>query len=88
MEDLVEEVPGILGVFTGQGAQWPAMGRELLGSSPLFRKTIEECETVLRALPEDDAPAWSLIQELAADSSSSRLGEAALFQPLCTAVSG
>jgi acyl transferase domain-containing protein len=81
-----KEAPGVLGVFTGQGAQWPAMGRELMEKSPLFRNTIEECEAVLRALPAGDAPTWSLTQELAADASSSRLTEAALSQPLCTAV--
>ncbi|KAF7546390.1 hypothetical protein G7Z17_g8465 [Cylindrodendrum hubeiense] len=80
------EAPGVLGVFTGQGAQWPAMGRELIRKSPLFRKTIEECEAVLKALPEGDAPEWSLMQELTADASSSRLSEAVISQPLCTAV--
>ncbi|KAH7139912.1 polyketide synthase [Dactylonectria estremocensis] len=80
------EAPGVLGIFTGQGAQWPAMGRELIEKSPLFRKTIEECEAVLSALPESDVPEWSLIQELTADASSSRLSEAMISQPLCTAV--
>ncbi|KAK1749891.1 polyketide synthetase [Echria macrotheca] len=78
------ETPGILGVFTGQGAQWPTMGRQLLQASPLFRRTLERCEAVLHALP--DGPPWSLIQELAAEPSVSRLSEAALSQPLCTAV--
>ncbi|KPM44244.1 Polyketide synthase-nonribosomal peptide synthetase [Neonectria ditissima] len=80
------EAPGVLGIFTGQGAQWPAMGRELIQKSPLFRKTIEECEAVLNALPKSDVPEWSLIQELTADASSSRLSEAMISQPLCTAV--
>jgi acyl transferase domain-containing protein len=80
------EVPGVLGIFTGQGAQWPAMGRELLHRSPLFCKTIAACEAVLQDLPVKDRPTWSLQQELGADSSSSRIGEAGLSQPLCTAV--
>ena len=80
------EVPGILGIFTGQGAQWATMGRGLTSKSPIFRRTIQKCESVLQALPTSDAPEWSLVQELAADTSSSRLSEAALSQPLCTAV--
>nr|ALQ32891.1 putative polyketide synthase [Fusarium poae] len=80
------ERSGILGVFTGQGAQWPAMGRELIHSSPIFRRTIEECEAVLVELPEKDRPEWSLIKELTADASTSRVAEAAISQPLCTAV--
>ncbi|KJK78218.1 hypothetical protein H634G_06391 [Metarhizium anisopliae BRIP 53293] len=74
----------ILGVFTGQGAQWPTMGRDLLGTSPLFYRVLEECEDVLRSLP--DGPEWSLIDELSKDASNSRVGKAAVSQPLCTAV--
>ncbi|KAK2042903.1 putative PKS-NRPS protein [Colletotrichum somersetense] len=81
-----KEIPGILGVFTGQGAQWPMMGRQLLARSPLFRKTLEECEAVLGALPAADAPKWSLVEEIQAEQASSRLHEAALSQPVCTAI--
>jgi acyl transferase domain-containing protein len=31
-------------IFTGQGAQWPGMGKQLLQHSSIFRKTIERCE--------------------------------------------
>ncbi|PTB61706.1 polyketide synthase [Trichoderma citrinoviride] len=81
-----KEVPGVLGVFTGQGAQWPSMGRELIQKSSLFRKYIQECEAVLNALPEKDRPKWSLTEELMKDAASSRIAEAALSQPLCSAV--
>ncbi|OAA53529.1 Beta-ketoacyl synthase [Cordyceps fumosorosea ARSEF 2679] len=81
-----KETPGVLGVFTGQGAQWPAMGRDMMRASPLFRRTIAECEGVLRALPGDDAPEWSLAEELTKEAPASRLAEAAIAQPLCTAV--
>ncbi|TFA97733.1 Polyketide synthase-nonribosomal peptide synthetase [Trichoderma ghanense] len=81
-----KEVPGVLGVFTGQGAQWPAMGRGLYHKSSLFRKYIGECEAVLKALPQQDRPKWSLTQELMKDAVSSRISEAALSQPLCSAV--
>ncbi|KAJ1326930.1 hybrid polyketide synthase [Microdochium nivale] len=80
------EAPGILGVFTGQGAQWPSMGRELLKRSPIFRESLEACEAILRNLPRGDAPSWSLVEMLTADKATSRLGEAELSQPLCTAV--
>lgn len=78
------EVPGILGIFTGQGAQWATMGRQLIDSCRLFRESIERCESSLVALP--DPPGWSLVQELVADKTSSRLSEAAIAQPLCTAL--
>jgi len=78
------KTPRILGVFTGQGAQWPAMGRGLLDRSPLFRRFLQQCDEVLKSLP--DGPEWSLIKELTKDSSSSRVGEAVISQPLCTAI--
>nr|A0A482N9V7.1 RecName: Full=Hybrid PKS-NRPS synthetase iccA; Short=PKS-NRPS iccA; AltName: Full=Ilicicolin H biosynthesis cluster protein A [Talaromyces variabilis]QBQ83704.1 polyketide synthase-nonribosomal peptide synthetase [Talaromyces variabilis] len=81
-----KEVPGILGVFTGQGAQWPQMGKELIGKSPIFRRTLEDCDATLQALPSSDIPKWSLVKELMANASSSRVAEAAISQPLCTAV--
>lgn len=76
--------PRILGVFTGQGAQWPTMGREILNSSPFARSLMESLEESLASLPEP--PAWTLTEQIMADKETSRLGEAAVSQPLCTAV--
>ena len=76
----------ILGVFTGQGAQWASMGRELILASEHVRKAIDSLEATLARLPVEDRPSWSLKEELLADASRSRLGEATLSQPLCTAV--
>lgn len=78
------EVPGTLGIFTGQGAQWAGMARQLILKCRLFRQSIEDCEKSLASLP--DAPSWSLTRELLADEGSSRISEAALAQPLCTAI--
>lgn len=74
----------ILGIFTGQGAQYPRMGAELVEKSELARSIIAKLETVLSQLP--DGPEWSLMTELLAGASSSRVYEAAVSQPLCTAV--
>ncbi|KAJ0120669.1 Nonribosomal peptide synthetase 14 [Diaporthe amygdali] len=74
----------ILGVFTGQGAQWATMGKELMDSSPVFRDSLLNLDQVLKSCA--DPPSWSLIDELAAPAQESRLGQAALSQPLCTAV--
>ncbi|KAK1636867.1 hypothetical protein BDP81DRAFT_471828, partial [Colletotrichum phormii] len=83
------EAPGIPGVFTGQGAQWATMGRGLMAVSPLFRRSLEACDAVLQhGLPagHGHAPSWSLIDELSKEADTSRLGEAELAQPLCTAL--
>ncbi|KAK0668424.1 putative dual specificity polyketide synthase [Cercophora samala] len=76
----------ILGVFTGQGAQWAAMGAELIKSSEFVRKRFGDLENALDTLPAADRPAWRLVDELVADSTTSRIGEAELSQPLCTAI--
>ena len=78
--------PRVLGIFTGQGAQWPTMGRELLIKSAHVRESMAEFDDVLQSLPEIDRPKWSLIDQIMADSVSSRVGEAVIAQPICTAI--
>ena len=51
--------PRIGFVFTGQGAQWYAMGRELIGVYPTFAATLHEADQHLRDM---DCP-WSLLGE-------------------------
>ena len=63
-------------VFSGQGPQWWAMGRELLEREPVFRAKIEECNTLLRAFGD-----WSLIEEMKRDEANSRMDETAIAQP-------
>ncbi|KAI0173502.1 putative polyketide synthase [Hypoxylon sp. FL1284] len=69
-------------VFTGQGAQWYAMGRELLTSYPIFRRSIEESEMHLRALGAD----WSLIEELLRDKATSKVHSTEISIPVCVAL--
>lgn len=76
--------PRILGVFTGQGAQWPRMGAALYEQSATFRRCILQLEQFLANLP--DPPEWSLTAELLAPAAKSRIDEAAISQPLCTAL--
>lgn len=76
----------ILGVFTGQGAQWPRMGAELIETSECAASILVDLDDALAQLPEQDRPSWTLRQELLADSSSSNVSSASVSQPLCTAV--
>lgn len=76
----------ILGIFTGQGAQWPKMGLDMLDASPDSRGWFGEMQASLDELPTKSRPRFSLIEELSAPKESSRLYEAALSQPLCTAL--
>ncbi|KAI0097580.1 hypothetical protein GGR51DRAFT_540789 [Nemania sp. FL0031] len=78
--------PRILGVFTGQGAQWATMGKDLYETSEPFRDSIDRMQDSLNSLPMDDRPNWTLVDQLNAPAKISRVGEAAVSQPLCTAL--
>jgi acyl transferase domain-containing protein/NADPH:quinone reductase-like Zn-dependent oxidoreductase/NAD(P)-dependent dehydrogenase (short-subunit alcohol dehydrogenase family)/acyl carrier protein len=69
-------------VFTGQGAQWHAMGRELIIMNSPFRESLKRSNKVLQDL---GAP-WSLIEELMKDEQSSRVNENEISQPVTTAL--
>ncbi|RWA13463.1 hypothetical protein EKO27_g1633 [Xylaria grammica] len=74
----------ILGVFTGQGAQWASMGARLLQHSASFRHTFQELDAILKAIPF--GPSWSLIDELLRQDDHTRISSAEISQPLCTAL--
>ena len=71
-------------LFTGQGAQWPQMGKELLENYVLFSNTIDYLDSILQKLPEP--PSWAMRDALLEPAATSKVGEAAFSQPLCTAV--
>ena len=79
-----EKTPNLIFTFTGQGAQWAQMGRELFSLEPSFATSIAELETVLSTL--SDPPSWSLQEEVLKPKSRSRLSEAEISQPCCTAI--
>ncbi|KAK3317264.1 putative polyketide synthase [Cercophora scortea] len=79
------EAPSIAMVFTGQGAQWPQMGRELLQSNPVFKASIKALDQHLQAIA-GEKPLYSIEEELKKAGKKSRLSSAEFSQPLCTAI--
>ncbi|KAL4790506.1 hypothetical protein BDV19DRAFT_393987 [Aspergillus venezuelensis] len=77
----------ILGIFTGQGAQWAGMAQDLLRASSKAQEIIQSLDESLANLPrEEDRPTWTIEEELMRSSETSRINEAAISQPLRTAV--
>lgn len=76
----------VLGIFTGQGAQYPQMCWDLISASPQAMIWMTELQDSLNSLPLEYRPDFSLVQELSAPESSSRIHEAVVSQPLRTAV--
>ncbi|KAJ5109662.1 hypothetical protein N7532_002307 [Penicillium argentinense] len=77
--------PRVNFVFTGQGAQWAGMGRTLLRSGLSFTQSIEEMDQALQEL--EQPPNWNLKGRISLSlPESSRINEAELAQPLCTAL--
>ncbi|KAL5355551.1 hypothetical protein BJX96DRAFT_170776 [Aspergillus floccosus] len=91
LKDLDQRKPSserlhVLGVFTGQGAQWARMGAEMIEKSPNAGKIIDNLDRSLQSLPQHDRPSWSLREQILCEASKSQVSMASISQPLCTAI--
>jgi phthiocerol/phenolphthiocerol synthesis type-I polyketide synthase C len=64
-------------VFSGNGAQWPGMGRHAYDASPAFRTAIAEVDGVLQPLL-----GWSVAEAVKDGVGGERLARADIAQPL------
>ncbi len=68
--------PRVAFVMSGQGPQWWGMGRELMQEEPVFRQTLERCDTLMRPWAR-----FSLLEELDRTEESSRMHRTEIAQP-------
>ncbi|KAJ5021191.1 hypothetical protein J3E71DRAFT_186571 [Bipolaris maydis] len=69
-------------VFTGQGAQWCGMAKELLEVYPVFKTTIRRIGKYLHSI---GAP-FDVEEEIKMDPKVSKINKALYSQPMCSAV--
>lgn len=78
----VTQRPPVTYIFTGQGAQWYAMGRELLHTSTVFRDSVVRSAKFLSSLGAQ----WSLLEELERNPATTRVYDSEIGQPCSTAI--
>ncbi|KAJ8119174.1 hypothetical protein ONZ43_g3832 [Nemania bipapillata] len=73
-------------ICTGQGSQYPGMGKELLLYGPrVFADTIQSLDAVLQSLPAPLKPGWTLSEAMKSPNASD-VHSVERSQPLCTAI--
>lgn len=76
------EEPKIGFIFTGQGSQWPTMGKSLYRTYPAYSLAVRRADRILIEL----GASWSLVDELEKSQENSIIHSAHISQPACTAL--
>ena len=71
-----QTAPKVAFVFSGQGPQWFAMGRQLSEQEPVYRDMLAQISSMLKKYT-----GWDLMDELSKDESASRIGQTDFDQP-------
>ena len=71
-------------IFTGQGTQWPKIGKQLFEYYAKFHYSITQLEEYLAQLPEP--PSWSLKKAILASPVESNINDSLISQTACAAI--
>ena len=81
VEDVPLEAGRLAFIYAGNGAQWIGMGQLLFAESEIFQTVIADLDQRIA-----DQAGFSVIAELHADASASRMADTAIAQPLLFAL--
>jgi acyl transferase domain-containing protein/SAM-dependent methyltransferase len=84
MTQISTEERSLVFVFTGQGAQWAGMGKQLMDDFRSVRCNINELDDILAKCRTP--PTWKIYEELRKSKAKSQISKAEFSQPLYTAV--
>lgn len=73
-------------VFSGQGPQWFAMGREMIKENKIFLEAVSEVDKILKKLGWLKKEKSSLLDELQKTAKTSRMHETEIAQPAIFAI--
>ncbi len=73
--------PVVAFVFSGNGAQWPGMGRAAYANNPAFRKRMQQIDAIFKPLA-----GWSLVEAINDPELAERLPKTSVAQPLLFAI--
>jgi amino acid adenylation domain-containing protein len=77
-DTILTATPKLVFVYTGVGAEWWKMGREMMETEPVFYNAVHDCDIEFKAIA-----GWSVYEELMQPQERSRLHEPHIAQPAC-----
>ena len=66
-------------MFTGQGAQYTRMAKDLYGEEPAFRETLNRCDQILQSKTDLGLLDWLFAEDPQADINQTQFAQLALF---------
>lgn len=77
----VERAAPVAFVFSGNGGQWPGMGRAAYETNPVFREQFAKIDRIFRGFAN-----WSLTEAMLSPAIASKLEKTSVAQPLIFAI--